>query len=713
VSARFTLEKLIESDNLRNLPEGNYILEYTDSTHLEPNKWIRLGAFAVEGTTIPVGENPIDQYYTFKADIGELPGKPTQAAEAKGGEKKDAEYDKRLRVVRDSLALALARAGLLCPDIPDELFDELLKLNERDGVVIVPDTNAMHNGAIHWMLRVLHRPAIWLLPVVTSLTTIQTRDATLKNLVNKKNITGIVQALRSRSLVNGALGLLERNKGRSQVVEIDPSLLRYQKMSSGSGSDPDQGDVLEDRLIIEGIQSVLRAMRSRTTRRVVTSDVNVARVLNAEGINTLFIPGIVVGSDPIPCLRYDALARAFIGAPLSAVLWELAHAFSSIRLLGERSEVARFDCYWAGKTPAEWATETLLCAFPEKQAEDGRGTPQVQITHGPTDKARATEEGEQGPNSEAFEAPSEQLTDGTPLPTQPRGADLTVRGASVGAEPRDLRPHLPARRSTEIATALPRASLPQMLRLLAAARRLGEGTAEEIAASPQAGGITPDNARRALEVLRRVHLIEQNGKAYRPTTDVELVGAALKRSDLDTISSLMERFRPYEVLLLYLRHHGSVKRGDVSGILRELIGAVGTYESERLPRFHILLGQAWTKGDLILDGSQRPTDRDASEAFEQAFRSVASVGIAKVVDLLPRFSELTRMSPWAAKRRIERFVADRLLPEYNFQPAAGAKPVTRDEILAGTLDRPETEPVIIDRFHLGERPVFTVERSFQ
>ena len=44
----------------------------------------------------------------------------------------------------------------------------------------------------------------------------------------KKN-TNLPQALRSRALVNARLGLLERNNHRYQVLEMDPSLLRYMR----------------------------------------------------------------------------------------------------------------------------------------------------------------------------------------------------------------------------------------------------------------------------------------------------------------------------------------------------------------------------------------------------------------------------------------------------------------------------------------------------
>jgi hypothetical protein len=188
-----------------------------------------------------------------------------------------------------------------------------------------------------------------------------------------------------------------------------------------------------------------------------------------------------------------------------------------------------------------------------------------------------------------------------------------------------------------------------------------------------------------------------------------MIDAALAQEDLDSVSLVMERFDPYRLFLQRLRERGAVPRAEVIETVRELVGPVGTYESERLPRFHTLLGQAWTRDDLIVDGSQRPTDRDAADAFESAFAATASVGIASVADLLPRYCEMTRMSPWMAKRRIQKFVADRLLPEYTFQPAAGRKPIARDEIVRGPLDQFVVEPVVVDRLHLGQRPVLTIE----
>jgi hypothetical protein len=689
---RMTLDQCGRARHFHGVKAGRYALEYTDSTHLPESVWIRLAYIDVQPIQIPVDEDELEQFYTITPNVGSLPDEKARATDSSANGSKNTESQGRVRTIKDTLALALGRVGLLTPEVPKELFEQLLQLDQQDGVVIVPDTNALHNGALHWLLRVFHRQSVWLLPVVASLTTIQTRDATVKGLVNKQAIKNLVQVLRSRGLVNGALGLLQRNRGRCQVIEIDPSLLRYQKMASGSGADPDQSDVLEDRLIIEAIHDVLRSMRSRTARRVVTSDVNVARILEAEGIETLFVPSIVLGDAPIECLRYDALARQFVGAPLRALVWELTHAFGSIRLVQDEVLFARLECYWPAKTPADWTSETLLCTFSASE----------------TAVAASGEAMRAGDETSA--KPKELEVTANQVP--PRASDQALESkAPIVAEPAPQKtPKRAATRSfTKINTALPRASLPQVLRLLATTRRMGGGTPEQIVAGLKGDHITVDNARRALEILRRARLLEQSGGFFRASGDAEIVAGALDREDLDLVSSIMERFDPYSAFLKIIQERGSIPRDQVIPLVKGLLGPVDTDACERLPRFHILLGQAWTNGALILDGSNRPTDRDATDAFKTAFVSTASVGIAKVRDLLPRFCESIRMSPWAARRKIEEFAAGRLLPEYTFQPAAGGKPITRDEVIKGALDSFTAEPVIIDRLHLGARPVFTIE----
>lgn len=712
-SKRLTLDECGRRRHLHSVPAGRYSLEYTDSTHLKDGAWVGLGHLDIRAHPIDIATDESEQFFTFTPAISGLPqdSKPND-----------------VRIVTDVLSLALGRLGLITPNITPELRAELLKLDDEDGVVIVPDTNALHNGALHWLLRALRRPSVWILPVVASLTTIQNRDAILKGHVNKRSIANLSPSLRSRGLVNAALGLLQRNRGRCQVVEIDPSLLRYQKMGSSKGPDPDQSDVLEDRLIIEAIHSVLRSMRSRTSRRVVTSDVNIARVLEAEGIETLFVPTIQLDDNPVDCLRYDPLARGFVGAPLRALLWELAHVFSSVRLRDDAVIQVQLDCYWPGKSPSEWTTERLemqladagpveatvapdpLSSRPDERAEQDGATAIAQpvpLASGELKAETATD----------IVSEADQIAE----PPEPSGAGAIEHAAGEpvdsdgvtngGPPPRVLlvvKTRRPAR-PTAISTMLPRASFPQILRLLGSARQLGRGTAEAITAGLTQESITVDTARRGIEILRRAKLVSQNGDMFQASPDAEAVNAALAAEDLDLISALMERFEPYRVFRSLLQERGRIPREAAGPLIMDTLGGVGSYEAARLPRFHSLLGQAWTNSDMIIDGSRRLTDRDATDAFEQAFADTAQVGIAKVHDLLRSYCESTSTSPWAAKRQIGKFVAENLLEGYVFQSAAGGKPITRDEIVSGSLDQLDVTPVIVDRLTLGSRPVFTIE----
>lgn len=753
MSARpITLQECRTQALLSSLPAGQYNLEYHDATHLSADDWVRLALVDVRATSVPNGEDlteRLDQFYTLSAALGDLPEKPKAGAAPKnkgeGAQDPVADYERRVRTVLDAMSLALARLGLITPEADETLLQAVAALNEEDGVVLIPDTNALHNGAMHWLLKILRTPAVWVLPLVASMTTVQTRDASLKGMLSKFRFANVKQALRSRGLVNGTLGLIERNRGRMQVVEIDPSLLRYQKMASGNGSDPDQSDVLEDRLIIEGIHGILRSMRSRTARRVVTSDVNIARVLAAEGVDTLFVPTIALGSRVIECLRYDPLMRGFAGAPIDALLWEFAHAFGAVRLARGGVPIARADCYWAGKSPADWKAERLICDFsgvaPVSVSADADGSVEVggDTQPIPADTVVAMPPADQRPNAPGNGTPAnpnlvpaiaphtEQgrgsadsagagLADNDVAASDGRGrATVAVKretGVIEAARASARRPQRNAtgkilERKPPATTLLPRASFPQALRLLGAARRIGSGTIED-ALGASGESITVDTARRGFEILRRANLIALDGGLVRTTPDAELVSNLLRQGDLDGVSAVFERFEPYRAFLDAMREHGEIGRGTVVDALQRRIGPVGTYEAERLPRFHILLGQVWTDGDRYVDGSRRPTDRDATDAFSAAFEQTSSVDLAQVLNLLPRFSALTRQSPWAAKRQIERLIAERLLPEYRFQPAAGGRPVARDEVIAGPLESPSTQPVIIDRLQLGERPVFTV-----
>jgi len=90
-------------------------------------------------------------------------------------------------------------------------------------------------------------------------------------------------------------------------------------------------------------------------------------MLHAEAIPSLFLQApILKGGQVFPSIRYEPLAQEFQGAPLSHLLWDLAHSLSSVRLCSAESvELVRLDTYWPEKTAQDWVSEALVVNFLE------------------------------------------------------------------------------------------------------------------------------------------------------------------------------------------------------------------------------------------------------------------------------------------------------------------------------------------------------------
>ena len=311
--------------------------------------------------------------------------------------------------------------------------------------------------------------------MVVSITQLQQRDTLLRSLVERRNRNQLPRALRSRNFVNGTLSLLERYRDQYQVLELDPSLLRYMRPAGRGTVDPDEGDVLEDRLLVEGVHAVFKATRTRAEQRVVTSDLLLTRVLRAEGIPTLFLRTPRLGEETIPCLHYSPIAKGFCGAPLSALLWDLAHSFSAVRVTREETTHIQLETYWPDKGAGDWQDEILSFEVAEAAPAQTGGQR----------SARGSDRG--------------------------RRARSARSGAAAAAQPRTRT--AAGRLSSGVLSnsGLPQPSLPQILRL-GGAVSLGPGSiADVLARIPSRGRPTVETATRCLEILRRAGMISFDG----------------------------------------------------------------------------------------------------------------------------------------------------------------------------------------------------------
>jgi hypothetical protein len=314
---QLTLRSGLADQIPENLPHGSYSIEYLDTTH-SGGVWRELVALTISPR--PSAASAIEAHARYDLRV----------SAAQVGTSATAQAD--VRQIHDALSQALMRLGLIEPVISASALRDLIAIKERRAVTLVPDTNALANGTMHWLVRALAPAQVWMLPAAISLTTAQRQDEHLKSILRNPRPGALRRALRARSLVNGMLGFLRRHEDQYQVIEVEPQLLRY-FAPHGGGSDPDEGDVLEDRLFIEAVQSYFRTTRSRGERRVVTSDTFLTRVLAAEGVPVLSLGVPVCPVTPLP-LRAVRRSREHLrrSTPSCAALG--AGAYVCLRTVG-------------------------------------------------------------------------------------------------------------------------------------------------------------------------------------------------------------------------------------------------------------------------------------------------------------------------------------------------------------------------------------------
>jgi len=676
----------------QSFSDGALTLSYTDRSHVPADEWRDLLQLTMKAPPFPGIAQ--EHSYTFRLTLDKRLTNPNGKANGKAS-------DRNVSVVRDTIALSATRVGILSPAISGQTAEQLLALKNARGIVLIPDTNSLYNGTLHWLLNVLKDTSVWLMPFVMSLTQIQAREAHLKSLANSFKETNLPQALRSRGLVNAGLSFLERNRHRYQVLELDPSLLRYMRSGGKGGMDQDEGDILEDRLLIEGVHAVLRSTRTRATQLVVTSDALLSRVLGAEGIPNLFLPAPTLQDEDIPSIRYDAWAGMFMGSSVRGFVWDLAHAFGTIRLANDHGKSLSLTCYWPGKQPQDWIAEHLQVQDNDTAAASDDNPEALVDAAQPSEDAVNVE-----PKATKASKPAQPATpaiedraDKRPAKRrQPQAAAPAIGSESAGGQ------------SVFSDAPVPQSSLPFALKAAGVLYRTGSLTFDALMEKFPAPKPDRGNVRRSLEVVRRAGLIELEGDTIRPRPELDDVESSIQKGDLDAISAYFENFEAYKIILAHLKDRGELARDQVRPLLSSALNTPVPQEATiRLVRYHVLLGQCWTDGSLWRNGSHRLAVQELLEAFTETYEQIAKDNIAQVSEFLPTFCRTTMMSPWALSRSVHEH-ASLLSEKFAFGYAVGGKPTGGDAVIAGSLLRIEETPVPMDRFVIGGRPVFTIER---
>ncbi len=651
----------------KQLSAGSYSLSYADSTHMADGQAIPLADVHVMRPE-KQQDNEITGHPYFELSVHrEMPASGGSNVKDKSANQKNAantaeEIIKSWNKVQDVLRQSMLRLGMVQPVFNAKIFLDLTGLAKAPGAILIPDSNALSSGALHWLLRCLQQTRVWLSPVVMSLIQIQYRDEELKTIARnrsggeKKQYQKMGQALRLRSFINSSLRFLRMYKGCYGVVSVDPQLMRYVRASGKGTGDPDSTDILEDRLFVEAVHQVMASTRGHAEVRFVTSDVMLAQILAIEAVPTLLLPLPTLTDDPIPCVSYDPFARAFSGCTLAQLVWDWTHVFSEIILLQESDqepqEVARFSCYWPGKTDHDWEKDILNVSIRTDDVIKSSGD----------------------------------------------------NGNNVAS---------PGRIGHFSKAVIPEVSFVRVFRMGGKLLRGPAGLDELERRLCEEDKVSKDLIKAAAEILIRTGLASHSGGRLTPESPLRNLDEAFQDTDLDTVSSIMMSFQPYKALIDLLKEKkGQLEKKKIREALElKLMARPSMHSCERIIALCVLIGQAWHDGPFLRDGSRRPEDDvQFMRKFTEAFDRNALYETCSIEKLMITLCRISRMSPWAVSNRIKEFIGRNRLNAYQFETASAGLASGGNEILTGPLDSIDKVFVPTDRITIGDKPLLTVTR---
>lgn len=669
-------------EHFLSLPAGPYHIDYSDSTHLAADEWIQLASltlasnqlgFAGEDLNIEDGETVIHQSYEIEIDV-----KAPNVTLDEGHQ----------RVLLDQISQCLVRCGIQKPLLSPETVREVIRLQKQKSVLIIPDTNALANGSLHWLLSALGKTSTHLVPITISLHQLQEHDRNLKSMVNKRALHNLRPALRSRALVNHSFAMLDICPQNYQVLEVPPELLRYVRPSSSKKGEQDESDVLEDRLLIEAIHQVLRATRSKSPKMVITGDVTMSRVLHTEAIPFLsvLVP-ILEKNSRFSSFYFDSIAKKFRGAPLPQLMWTLLQVFSDVRIRNASNKVVcRMSLYWPSKTIDDWIahkflfdTMSLSAITPVEPFEPSANTAPKPIPPSPV------------------VPPELSVLKDSFAPSDKRVSTSELRVAEIS----DGDGHLSS-------MATPNISLLPIIQLASLASKVGEPEVKYFERALSKLNFSDAQTRNAGEVLIKCGLLCIKQNMVFATDLVDILEMRVDHNQLDMISDLfVNTFQPYQMLLMHLKDHGNLP-SDLEESIRSKWPHSSKVAYRSLRGFLIYLGQAWTADGQLFDGSNRPDDKQFLQAIFEVFKDK---DLLSVSELTLTLSRNLKMSTWAANRQLEKLSAKESLSAFRFDPATPSEPVNSEKLLQGPFNNPTLEPFNISSIYVGGKPVFTVARA--
>ncbi len=346
-----SLDEFRQLSNFQFSP-GNWVLEYSDRTHLPRNTFVELGLIEIEDHT-----RSQDFFFYFRprsrdslAGISELKQKNGEGQQEslsilktwninnKPSDDKEEEARKKgakkaAKIIFDQLSESMIRLGIIQSRL--EMDDEEFII-KRQFALIVADTNALRDGAIRCLKERFKLAQLWIVIPLVSLMEIGERVAYMttrdRDGYNPKNYA--LLRLRPQVTIAPQEVTWIRKNFPTETLELSPELLRSfraYEIDKGVDKQPDRISV-NDRLILEGIKNLRRERGMPDGVYLMSSDKDFSRLARLEGIRTIYPAAPLLEDFPngIYSLRYSLEGRAYVYCSIHRFLWDLTHVFSRI-----------------------------------------------------------------------------------------------------------------------------------------------------------------------------------------------------------------------------------------------------------------------------------------------------------------------------------------------------------------------------------------------
>jgi len=311
--------------------------------------------------------------------------------------KDDANRGKRIfDAFSESLQDALRRAHLFHP-----VFDvgAISHIPLRQPTTFVPDTSAVHQGALDFVAKFLHPWVRVKIPALVHMEILAQVDnyLSLRHMKADKE-SRKAAILRRHALSQGgqrALLRMEFTPGiESDRGDLGADPLRGIVTQSSDPEDRDLGlqQVVRsfgDRLIVETARRFQRDVRPDRPLYLLTSDQGMARMALSEGLRVFYFQARAMPAifgQTVTGAPFHPFAPEVLSIPLPEVLWELAVSFGRLKVMGQLGEELQVwgiggdppgtswqpyhceqDLLWSLRSPLPAGTATAVSAEPRER----------------------------------------------------------------------------------------------------------------------------------------------------------------------------------------------------------------------------------------------------------------------------------------------------------------------------------------------------------